>query len=118
MGREAEPGQMLKPDRSGAKYVGVAAKQTHDAFAPSRSGGVSLSEHGRSRRFAGRVVPAGIHPGIDIALGVANRATTVLKKLRAAASAAQLFEIGGAKPGVCGALNRIESRIASVRQWG
>ena len=110
---------MLKPELCGGKCIGVASQQTHDAFAPSPSGGVSRFGHGRSRRrFAGRVVPAGIHPGIYISFGVANRATTVLEELRAAASAAQLFEKGGAKPGVSGALHRIESRIATIRQWG
>ena len=118
MSREAEVGQVLKPNRSGAKYVGVAAKQTHDAFAPNRGGGVSRFEHGHSRCFAGRTDQAGIHPRIDIALGVANRPATVLEELRSTTDATQLFEVGRAKSGVGSALRRIESRIASVRQRG
>ena len=107
---------MLKPDRSGAKHVGVAGQETHDAFA--LTGGGVFVWHGRSRRLAGRADQAGIHPCIDIALGIANRPATILEEFGAAADATELFEVCWAEAGVGGALRRIESRIASVRKGG
>ena len=56
---------MLKPDRYGAKYVGVAAKQTFDAFA-LKGGGVSLSEHDRSRGFASGLEAVRFFPYFDV----------------------------------------------------
>ena len=50
MDRKAEAGQMLKANRGGAKDVGVTGQETYDAFALT-GGGVSLSDHDRSRRL-------------------------------------------------------------------
>lgn len=96
MGWKADAGQVLKPNRCGAKYVDVARQETYDAFALTGGGVLVLHSRSRRLRFGSAAVDLLARPSVEIIDCVGNDLATETTPLRSGAIDPFAFE--GALP--------------------